>query len=63
MRSVDRGTCKELTTVQCLGLIKGSHCSHCDKEAPFRLLYLKLVGSGALTPGYDCDNDASSPPA
>jgi peptidase E len=49
---------KELTTVQCLGFLKGSHCPHYDKEAPRRPLYLKLVGSGALKPGYACDNDA-----
>jgi dipeptidase E len=49
---------KELSTVQCLGFIKGSHCPHYDKEAPRRPLYLKLVGSGALKPGYACDNDA-----
>jgi peptidase E len=46
---------KELTTVQCLGFLKGSHCPHYDKEAPRRPLYLKLVGSGALKPGYDND--------
>jgi dipeptidase E len=49
---------KELSTVQCLGFLKGSHCPHYDKEAPRRPLYLKLVGSGALKPGYACDNDA-----
>jgi peptidase E len=49
---------KELTTVQCLGFIKGSHSAHYDKEAPRRPLYLKLVGSGGLKPGYACDNDA-----
>jgi dipeptidase E len=49
---------KELSTVKCLGFIKGSHSPHYDREAPRRPLYLKLVGSGALKPGYACHNDA-----
>jgi peptidase E len=49
---------KELTTVQGLGFIKGSHCPHYDREADRRPLYHKLIGSGAMKPGYACDNDA-----
>ena len=49
---------KELSTVQCLGLLKGSHCPHYDREAPRRPLYLKLIGSGQMKPGYACYNDA-----
>lgn len=49
---------KELTTVQCLGFLKGSHSPHYDREAPRRPLYQKLIGSGAMKPGYACDNDA-----
>ena len=49
---------KELSTVQCLGFLKGSHSPHYDKEAPRRPLYLKLVGSGQMKPGYACHNDA-----
>ena len=49
---------KELSTVQCLGLLKGSHCPHYDREAQRRPLYLGLVGSGQLKPGYACYNDA-----
>jgi dipeptidase E len=49
---------KELSTVQCLGILKGSHCPHYDKEAPRRPLYLKLIGSGQMKPGYAVDNDA-----
>jgi dipeptidase E len=49
---------KELSTVQCLGFLKGSHCPHYDREAPRRPLYLKLITSGELKPGYACDNDA-----
>jgi peptidase E len=49
---------KELSTVYCLGFIPGSHCPHYDKEPGRRPLYHKLIGSGAMKPGYACDNDA-----
>jgi peptidase E len=49
---------KELTIVHGLGLLKGSHCPHYDREADRRPLYLKLIGSGQMKPGYACDNDA-----
>jgi dipeptidase E len=49
---------KELSIVQCLGFIKGSHSPHYDAEAPRRPLYMKLVGSGELKPGYACYNNA-----
>lgn len=49
---------KELTTVQGLGFIKGSHCPHYDKEPGRRPLYQKLIASGEMKPGYACDNDA-----
>ncbi|MBI4471053.1 MAG: peptidase E [Acidobacteria bacterium] len=49
---------KELTTVQCLGFIKGSHSPHYDREKDRRPLYQKLIGSGQMKPGYACDNDA-----
>jgi dipeptidase E len=49
---------KELSTVQCLGFLKGSHCPHYDAEPGRRPLYHKLIGSGAMKPGYACDNDA-----
>jgi dipeptidase E len=49
---------KELTTVKCLGFLKGSHCPHYDREKDRRPLYHKLIGSGAMKPGYACDNDA-----
>jgi peptidase E len=47
-----------LTTVQCLGFLKGSHCPHYDAEPERRPLYRKLIGSGQMKPGYACDNDA-----
>jgi peptidase E len=49
---------KELSTVQCLGFLKGSHCPHYDAEPGRRPLYQKLIGSGQMKPGYACDNDA-----
>lgn len=49
---------KELTTVKCLGFLKGSHSPHYDREPGRRPLYQKLIGSGQMKPGYACDNDA-----
>lgn len=49
---------KELSIVQCLGFIKGSHSPHYDAEPGRRPLYQKLIGSGQMQPGYACDNDA-----
>jgi len=49
---------KVLTTVQCLGFLKGSHSPHYDGEADRRPTYHRLIGSGQMKPGYACDNDA-----
>ena len=49
---------KQLTTVKCLGFLKGSHCPHYDREPDRRPLYQKLIASGEMKPGYACDNDA-----
>ena len=49
---------KVLTTVKCLGFLKGSHSPHYDREKDRRPLYHKLIGSGQMKPGYACDNDA-----
>lgn len=49
---------KELTTVHCLGFLKGSHSPHYDGEKERRPLYQKLIGSGEMKPGYACDNNA-----
>src|ERR1051325_2263677 len=49
---------KELSTVQGLGFLKGSHSPHYDKEPGRRPLYQKLIASGQMKPGYACDNDA-----
>ncbi len=49
---------KELSTVQCLGFLAGSHCPHYDAEPGRRPLYHTLIESGQMKPGYACDNDA-----
>lgn len=49
---------KELTIVKCLGFLTGSHSPHYDAEPGRRPLYQKLIASGAMKPGYACDNDA-----
>lgn len=49
---------KELTIVQGLGFLKGSHSPHYDAEKDRRPLYQKLIASGQLKPGYACDNNA-----
>jgi len=49
---------KALSTVQGLGLIRGSHSPHYDREPGRRPLYQKLIGSREMKPGYACDNDA-----
>ena len=38
---------KELSTVKCLGFLKGSHSPHYDAEPGRRPLYQKLIASGA----------------
>ncbi len=49
---------KALSIVKCLGFLPGSHSPHYDREAGRRPLYHQLIGSGAMKPGYACDNDA-----
>lgn len=49
---------KELTKVECLGFLKGSHSPHYDVEENRRPTYHRMITSGELKPGYACDNDA-----
>ena len=49
---------RKLSIVKCLGFLSGSHSPHYDAEEERRPLYQKLIGSGAMKPGYACDNDA-----
>ena len=49
---------KELTKVECLGFLRGSHSPHYDAEGERRPVYHRMIKSGELKPGYACDNDA-----
>jgi dipeptidase E len=49
---------KELTIVQGLGFLKGSHSPHYDAEKDRRPRYHQLIASGRMKPGYACDNNA-----
>jgi dipeptidase E len=49
---------KELSIVQCLGFLAGSHCPHYNSEPGRRPLYQSLVASGQMKAGYACDDDA-----
>jgi peptidase E len=49
---------QELTIVQGLGFLKGSHSPHYDGEKDRRPLYQQLIASGKMKPGYACDNNA-----
>lgn len=49
---------QEVTKIECLGFLKGSHSPHYDGEAVRRPTYHRLIASGELKPGYACDNDA-----
>lgn len=49
---------RDLSKVECLGFLSGSHSPHYDAEEQRRPTYHRLVGSGELKPGWACDNDA-----
>ena len=49
---------KELSKIDCLGFLKGSHSPHYDAEEDRRPTYHRLIKAGELKPGYACDNDA-----
>jgi peptidase E len=50
---------KEVSQVECLGFLKGSHCPHYDSETTRRPLYHSLIRSGQFKPGYACDDRAA----
>lgn len=50
---------KELSKVEGLGFIKGSHCPHYDAEPGRRPLYHQNIKEGVLKPGYAVDNNAA----
>lgn len=49
---------KELTKIECLGFLNGSHSPHYDGEEERRPRYHSLIKSGKLKPGYAVDNNA-----
>jgi len=49
---------KELTKIECLGFLAGSHSPHYDGEEQRRPTYHRLISSGVLKPGWACDNNA-----
>ena len=49
---------QEVTKIECLGFLAGSHSPHYDAEEVRRPTYHRLIASGELKPGYACDNDA-----
>ncbi|MHC5064727.1 MAG: Type 1 glutamine amidotransferase-like domain-containing protein [Planctomycetota bacterium] len=49
---------KELTKVDCLGFLKGSHSPHYDAEEQRRPTYHRMIKAGEMKPGYACDNNA-----
>lgn len=49
---------RELTKIECLGFLRGSHSPHYDGEPQRRPRYHELIRTGVLKPGYACDNDA-----
>ncbi|MEE4214616.1 MAG: peptidase E [Bacteroidales bacterium] len=50
---------KELTKIECLGFLEGSHSPHYDAEEERRPMYHDLIKSGILKPGYAVDNNAA----
>jgi len=50
---------KELTKIECLGFLEGSHSPHYDGEKERRPRYHNLIKSGKLKPGYGVDNNAA----
>ncbi len=49
---------RELSRIECLGFLAGSHSPHYDAEAERRPTYHRLIRTGVLQPGWACDNDA-----
>jgi dipeptidase E len=46
----------EITTVDGLGFLPGSHCPHYDSEPTRRPLYHDYILAGTFKPGYACDD-------
>lgn len=50
---------QEITTVDCLGFLRGSHCPHYDSEKTRRPLYHSYIQTKKFKPGYACDDRAA----
>jgi dipeptidase E len=50
---------QEITTVECLGFLEGSHCPHYDSEKTRRPLYHLYIQTSKFKPGYACDDRAA----
>lgn len=50
---------RELTKIECLGFLEGSHSPHYDAEEERRPRYHNLIRTGELKPGYAVDNNAA----
>ena len=50
---------QEITTVECLGFLEGSHCPHYDSEKTRRPLYHSYIQTKQFRPGYACDDRAA----
>ncbi len=50
---------KEISKIECLGFLKGSHCPHYDSEETRRPLYHSYIRSKEFKPGYACDDLAA----
>lgn len=49
----------EVTKVDCLGLLEGSHCPHYDSEPQRRPLYQGYIGRKEFKAGYACDDQVA----
>jgi len=49
---------KNISKIECLGFLDGSHSPHYDAEPERRPLYQELISRGELKPGWACDNNA-----
>jgi dipeptidase E len=50
---------KEISKVECLGFLKGSHCPHYDSEVTRRPMYHNYIKRKELKAGYACDDKAA----
>jgi dipeptidase E len=50
----------ELTSLDCLGFLRGSYCPHYDGEKDRRPTYQRLVGEGRIAGGIACDDGAGA---